>query len=1100
MLKRPCLRWISLACAAIAACSSGGGERRGEPPSPPSEAAFSPVERPPKLALRLDRVVYDAGDALSVTLDPGGVDLGPGPLTIALAAPETGDVELLDLVASRAGFASTAPLRVEAGGSGAFNDGALSAQPGKLFYAQYFVDKARAPQGALEEDVVFDFALLADPAAGAPTVDAAVAMSDDERRAGAKPNGTLLPRGGLPVQIATRELVLYPADGDELEAFLRATGGSVRATLESEEEGGRDAVLVEVDPSGERAPDATALRALLGERDPLYASNAGALQIASLAMKLQLDGYLVAVNPRLQLQGAPEISATEEGNLTHSMKMTPARGREIPCVPGDASRPCVGNVPSVWAFNALWEKDEERIHVAVLDMGFAPTDDLRWPERGDLIACDMTEGWFGGHRCGPGAAWGPPTVGNSFFGGRSWHGTGVVATIGAKVNNGIGAAGVAGQVAVPMLYKYDTAAYAFEIGRGIRLAVSHGASVVNVSGGYPCRILTNIGPDVDICSPEGRLGICGVVTAGAHAAAAAACAAAGAIPIVGALACAAALGSAAAATAACVATLAFGDLKGPISAGVRSAAAAGVPVVTIAGNTLSRGSLPPVVRDLVDLSDPRTERWGIVPAMIPETIVAGAVNGRLDNAEFYGDRVDIWAPIPTAYLAPESVDDIDSPRVIQRPLGGTSAAAPFITGVIADMQAANRRLNPRSEGLSAAERSRIVARIKEILLSPDNTFSNAELAALGYADQPDRRRKLVNPLAAVMAAADVPDVAAMGFSDTSLNFSELLARNDTAETATPLPLGGSISGTILTLPADQPMTVAPDVDFYRLELPASPAGPQEITVTLEMPDATTYGHVTIAQGRLMAVSVSPTRRTYRVVAEAGERIVFSVGAAMGEDNVYRVTASAPAPARPIGSITQPASAVEVCANEEMTLTAEVLFPGFDEVIVPDARIRWHVNGASHGTGRSLTTSFSEGTSRVELLAYDDPAPLDSVLLSARPCTDDAPVASVVTPAGDVEFDAWDGYDSERSRWFKDITLVGAATDTEDGPLSGESLVWTTDRITEQPAELATGSSVVARLYSGECFGDTHRITLQAIDSGGNRSAPVMRTVTIWQLC
>ena len=99
MLKRPCLRWISLSCGAIAACSSGDGERRGDAPSPPSESTFSPVERSPSLALRLDRVVYDAGDALSVTLVPSGVDLGPGPLTVALAAPDTGDVELIASIA-----------------------------------------------------------------------------------------------------------------------------------------------------------------------------------------------------------------------------------------------------------------------------------------------------------------------------------------------------------------------------------------------------------------------------------------------------------------------------------------------------------------------------------------------------------------------------------------------------------------------------------------------------------------------------------------------------------------------------------------------------------------------------------------------------------------------------------------------------------------------------------------------------------------------------------------------------------------------------------------------------------------------------------------
>jgi hypothetical protein len=124
-------------------------------------------------------------------------------------------------------------------------------------------------------------------------------------------------------------------------------------------------------------------------------------------------------------------------------------------------------------------------------MGFIPDHpDFRQPASGTLRECTYDAGLDEdvirrGGNCGPGRAAGPPTVGNSLFGDKSWHGTGVVITAGGVLNNGWrpgavgahegGAAGVGGQVVVPMLYKMGLSSYVYETGRAMRQAVADGA-------------------------------------------------------------------------------------------------------------------------------------------------------------------------------------------------------------------------------------------------------------------------------------------------------------------------------------------------------------------------------------------------------------------------------------------------------------------------------------------------------------------------------------------------------------------------------------------------------------------------------------------------
>jgi hypothetical protein len=65
-------------------------------------------------------------------------------------------------------------------------------------------------------------------------------------------------------------------------------------------------------------------------------------------------------------------------------------------------------------------------------------------------------------------------------------------------------------------------------------------------------------------------------------------------------------------------------------------------------------------------------------------------------------------------------------------------------------------------------------------------------------------------------------------------------------------------------------------------------------------------------------------------------------------------------------------------------------------------------------------------------------------------------------------------------WYKDVTLEGRGIDDEDGMLTGDALVWKTDQTGVQAEVLGTGENPTVRLYSDDCFGTEHVITLEAL--------------------
>jgi len=196
-----------------------------------------------------------------------------------------------------------------------------------------------------------------------------------------------------------------------------------------------------------------------------------------------------------------------------------------------------------------------------------------------------------------------------------------------------------------------------------------------------------------------------------------------------------------------------------------------------------------------------------------------------------------------------------------------------------------------------------------------------------------------------------------------------------------------------------------------------------------------------------------------------------------------------------------------CKDEAVTFRASASdFDTPPSRTLPDSAFSWRVgSSAAFATGATVSRTFDVGTYTVTVRASDADGGSheDAVTISVGPCTDTAPSVSITSPATDTSTSdnafAYDGFDDAKGMWYKDITFVGTASDAEDGTLTGSSLVWTTNQTTLQVARLGTGTNLTTRIYSNECFGTWHEITLTVTDSDGN-SRTAIRRIFIWTLC
>jgi len=716
------------------------------------------------IVLELDRTVYPEGTSISAKLYIDSGDVHIKNPAILYSAPQSKDVEAIKLVktSNDSVYETERSLPIKpftSDGDVKVNDGSLTLKPNEMFFGIYLPKDSADMGNHIGPDFVADFGIMEDKnfRESPFQIISQLAMTEDEINIppGGKRIGTVTVNQGYPIQLPVDELIIYPRSDKQLRRFLQKTSGEIVMTNADNDTMKPTGYLVRVH-TDVRLQDFSQVRAVLQKTDMVYASNADVLRIITLCIETMLDGYLVDVNPRLQF-----------GNSYTGNALVPTSFMDIPkyddAAYGNNLTDTAFNIPRVWSYMSLWDADEKRIPVAIIDMGFNYCPDFRGTRDG-IIEHDMKTG-----SDKPRSAEGPPTVGNSFFGPKSWHGTGVVTVAGGVVNNKFGSGGTGGQVVEPILISVGMVNYAFEMGKGMKIATDRGANIINISGGYPCKFLTNILPPLGSCAAGETALTCkliaGALSAAVFLAAEITCATLGWLPFgVGPAICAAAKAAAWATFAAtqgvCDAFFLAGFVKTEMESGVNYALSKGVTVVSISGNKIDKSGLPDPLDKIVNTSNMNVDDWMIIPGVLPGVICVAACNPNppYSNEHYFGNRVDIWAPQDAVYWAPPKTDKIedDPKKLTQQPISATSSTVPYICGLIADMQALNDELNPKKTTMS--DKSKIPGIIRNLLV--DNTYlSGVQLTASS------ERRNMVNPLRTLIAAS--PQVI-QNFQDFSL--------------------------------------------------------------------------------------------------------------------------------------------------------------------------------------------------------------------------------------------------------------------------------------------------------------------------------------------
>lgn len=837
--------------------------------------------------IRLDKKFYNAGDFISATVSKNSKMPVYHPFVV-FVSPKTGDAEGLKLqeISDRK-LATSGQLRIQSGGEVNKNDGILNVQPGEVITAYYYIkpmDKkdANNPNYA---DVAADFAFVRgkEQFASKLLVNKAYALHPNEAADNA---ATVLVEGQIPLQIARNQVIFYSNSGAQWKEFLEFSKAKHLATWSlGSNTGEGNAYLVEVPLNELKLSDLGQLREFMGLKERVFSSDENALKLALFCAVANLSGFQVSLNPRMMAMG-------ESGAAAAALWANPPGLGES--VPGSFTDRFT-NVVKAWNFMSIWDRDNARIRVGIIDYGFHTNSDYR--DASTMTECEAS---IGGVRCGRGTAQGPPTV-TSFFGDRGmWHGNAVQARSCGVLNNNFGSAGTGGQVGVPMIIKMTgVETYAFNVGGAIRTAVDNGAHVINISGGFPCRALTGLG-DFSYCDPGTRGAICAALFPIVQAGSVIACSALGWIPFAGPALVAGCLAvTSTTYISACVGQFALGNPGQAMSQAVQYAKTRGVPVVASAGNMLSASSIPEPLRPFVNL-DPRrmtVEEWEIVPAGLPDVVCVGASNpdSPYANAQVFGARVDVWAPQDGHFMAPGDRTRIGgpgNPDVLELSFGGTSSAAPFITGLIANAMAVNPQLNRTSS-------SRITSIVDDIRTLLRTT---AWPASALPADPNGRRRNLINPIELLKAAAasngsTLPIIPAAVYGDLwNLDTDE--NTNDTAPSVLEYRSSGvTRSGAIIHIPGTGGAAALTDVDRFRINIPASyrPAAGEIITLQLRTPRGSSFGNL-IARGTgFTLVGTTPfganeeIKRYNGPAVRPGSTFDFNIeGVSATQDNIYQV--------------------------------------------------------------------------------------------------------------------------------------------------------------------------------------------------------------------
>jgi serine protease len=146
----------------------------------------------------------------------------------------------------------------------------------------------------------------------------------------------------------------------------------------------------------------------------------------------------------------------------------------------------------------------------------------------------------------------------------------------------------------------------------------------------------------------------------------------------------------------------------------------------------------------------------------------------------------------------------------------------------------------------------------------------------------------------------------------------------------------------------------------------------------------------------------------------------------------------------------------------------------------DDQVSWEIDGAPFATGHYAAVAagtLSLGTHTITFTGSDGEftdTHMVTITILADPA-DLPPDVTIISPEDGSWFE-----------WDKSVTLEGEATDPEDGPLTGDSLVWTISYEGGEPVTLGTGESLTMPLGT-ECLPHPipSELILEATDSAGN---------------
>ncbi|MEZ4521398.1 MAG: S8 family serine peptidase [Thermomicrobiales bacterium] len=635
-------------------------------------------------------------------------------------------------------------------------------------------------------------------------------------------------------------------------------------------------------------------------------------------------------------------------------------------------------------------------YVAVIDSGFALDEDTGVPLDGnqdyfyygskpiqaDFVDSDGTAGGENRTSCSGGST-------------CPWHGTGSYGVMGAVPRNSFGTAGSGGPVVVPILIKVDWTWYGavegmYNLADAIRSSQFFGggskrASVVTISISGSCYTA------------------CGISEAGG-----------------------------------------IEDFHDYMQRTVDTAVTFGGIVVASSGNSG------------LNLDNPGSETgWSAtIPCELDHVICVGAVerDKQAKGYSNYGNNVDMWAPTDLlsttspASLAMDSNDTCDpgSSNVMCDELyrfGGTSAATPFLAGIIALMNALDE--NATEPGVIPAAGTGRVEAIQDILQDTANPSPDPKVTT-GYVDAYRAVEAVRGNQPPSVTVVQPEDGASTSWKSSSSYFQ--------VEVVDPEPgafLPRFVGETVVEITSDIDGFVCQDVSGY-------------VTQTLflcDRPELTPGDHVMTVTATDPFGATATTSLTVTIINQA-----------------------------PSATITLPEDDAVFYADQTIQFSGSAF--DWDETI-PDGNLSWSSSiDGELGTGGEITASLSQGEHVITLTATDSLGATgeDSVTVVVQA---GAGVPSAIILEPDPQ-GAFYGPDTP-------ITFVGQGTDPEDGTLPDENLSWSSDI----DGFLGTGSTIEVPLSGPPptpCENSVfHEVTLTATDSDGNQAQQTI-TIRVGRIC